>query len=111
MKTHFLCLSLFLGLSLCSTNTIIAQQNDKEHYYLIEFEQIEQQVVKPLIGALMPLFQEVPYLQTGVYHKFYYQSADLISIEEILKALEGKEVEVVKFEELSKSAYNKILKP
>ncbi|MFT5072199.1 MAG: hypothetical protein ACI8V8_002173 [Chitinophagales bacterium] len=110
MKTHFRNFSIFVCLAFCSVNVVFAQQNNtQEHYYLVEFEQMDQQSVKPLIGMLMPLFKEVPHLQEDAYNLFYYKSADLIEIAAVEKLIESQTIEMLEFEEISKRSYTAIL--
>ena len=110
MKSFIFRFSTIIFFFICANTTVFSQEIEgDEYYYLLEFESMEQQEVKPLIAALMPVFKEVPHLEQDEYSIFYYQAGEYIEMEQIQTVLNSTETVLLRFETISKSNYEQII--
>jgi hypothetical protein len=101
---------LALAFILANTINFVFAQNASqlEQVYQVSFEPIGQQEVKPLIGMLMPLFNQVPYIEQGKYENFYYKVTGNIEPADVRHLLQNSKYILLDISILDKKSYDKM---
>jgi len=103
---HVLALAFILANTI---NFVFAQNASQlEQVYQVSFEPIGQQEVKPLIGMLMPLFNQVPYIEQGKYENFYYKVTGNIEPADVRHLLQNSKYILLDISILDKKSYDKM---
>lgn len=95
MKLKFL-LPLSAIVLFCVSLTF-AQSNTSSYKYELVFPQYEMMKIKPLVALTQPLFGTPVEVNDNNYEIFIYHSTMVVSEEELKKALEGSEYELLDF--------------
>ncbi len=77
-----------------------------EFNYVVQFEEMEQQQVKPLISLLRPIFPQTPKFIGNTYGVCYYSSDKEVVFDQINKVFEGTNYKLLSLKALNKEEYN-----
>lgn len=80
-----------------------------EQIYKVSIEPIDQQSVKPLIGILMPVFNQVPFLEQGNYEHFYYKVSGNLDSAVVRDLLQNTKYVLLDIAVVDKKVYDKII--
>lgn len=96
--------TLILFLFLAIASFVCAQTS--EFKYVVQFEEMEQQQVKPLISLLKPIFPQTPKFIGNTYGVFYYSSDKEVVFEQVSKMLEGSNYKLLSLKAINLDEYN-----
>jgi hypothetical protein len=109
-KKYFLYLIAFICISIITTKSLIAQNSTQvEQIYKISFEPIVQQEVKPLIGILMPIFNQVPFIEQGKYQSFYYKFSGDVAFSKVEELLQNTKYILLNLSIVDRKVYDKMI--
>lgn len=80
-----------------------------EDIYKLSFESMDQQMVKPLIGMLMPLFNQVPFIEQDVYGSFYYKVSGKLEKADIEKLIANSKYKLTEFSLVDQKRYQQMI--
>jgi hypothetical protein len=81
-----------------------------EQIYKVSIEPIEQQLVKPLIGILMPVFNQVPFIEADNYSNFYYKFTGNLDTSQLERLLQNSKYVFLEVSIMDEKDYNRMLK-
>jgi hypothetical protein len=75
-----------------------AQTTSSTYVYTLVFPEYEISEIKPLVALTQPLFDAYIEIQNDDYKRFIYRSNNVVSEEEVRKALEGTKYKLISLE-------------
>lgn len=103
-----------LALAIISIGTMQFAQaqatKQSSQIYKISIESVGQQLVKPLIGLLMPIFNQVPFIEADKYNNYYYEYLGDLDVSLVEDLLQNSKYVLLDISVLNDKAYSKMIK-
>jgi hypothetical protein len=88
-------LSFFIAINFSGLK---AQTTESKFVYILTFPEYEMMEIKPLVALTQPLFDTNIEIQDDNYKRFIYRSNNVVTEEQVKKALEGSKYTLTAFE-------------
>jgi hypothetical protein len=94
----FTAFTMIVALLTLFVREVGAQTTSSTYVYTLVFPEYEMSEIKPLVALTQPLFDTNIEIQNDDYKRFIYRSENVVSEEEVRKALEGTKYQLVSLE-------------